>query len=261
VFVPSGYDAATPTPLVILLHGFGFSGAVQEAYLQHQPLAEARGFIYVHPDGTNDNVVGRSAWNATPACCAFGSDVDDVGYLLSIIDQVSADHNVDAKRVYFIGHSNGGFMSYRMACEAADRVAAIAVLAGATFDDPADCDPSQPVSVLHVHGTEDDTIAYEGATTPIINEAYPGARQSVSTWAQYNGCDPVATPGEDGLDIDQLIPGPETTTEIFDGCPTGIDVELWTIEGGKHIPDIATPTPPYPLSEGMIDFLLAHPKP
>jgi polyhydroxybutyrate depolymerase len=246
-------------PLVILLHGFGASGAIQEAYFQLQPLAESRGFLYVHPDGTV-NQIGRTFWNATTGCCGVGSDVDDVGYVLSIIDAVSAQYEVDPKRVFLMGHSNGGFMSYRLACEASDRIAAIASLAGATYLDQAACDPSEPVSVLQVHGTADETIAYEGGELPFMPDGFPSARQTVSSWAQYNGCGATATPSEEGLDLDQTLPGPETVTETFDGCPAGIDVALWTVEGGSHIPTIALAAPPYPMSEGMIDFLLAHPK-
>jgi polyhydroxybutyrate depolymerase len=260
VFVPSTYDGSTAMPLVILLHGFGASGAIQEAYFQLQPLAESRGFLSVHLDGTL-NQIGRTFWNATDGCCGVASDVDDVGYIISVIDAVSAQYEVDPKRVFVMGHSNGGFMSYRLACEAADRIAAIASLAGATFADQSDCTPSEPVSVLQVHGTADGTIPYDGGQLPFMAGPFPAARQTVSTWAQYNGCDATATPGEKGLDLDQTLPGPETSTETFDGCPTGVDVSLWTIEGGSHIPNIALATPPYPLSEGMIDFLLSHPKP
>jgi polyhydroxybutyrate depolymerase len=259
VFTPSSYSADTPMPLVVLLHGFGASGAIQEAYFQVQPLAEERGFLYVHPDGTV-NQVGDQYWNATDACCGFGSTVDDSAYLLSIIDAVSAEYTVDPKRVFVFGHSNGGFMSYRMACDHADRIAAIASLAGETFLDPADCSPSEPVSVLQVQGTADGTISYEGGSTPVINKAYPGARQTVSTWSQYDGCNPTATVDENGLDIEQSIEGQETEAETFDGCPAGIDVSLWTIDGGAHIPSINTTTGHYPLTKGIIDFLLSHPK-
>jgi polyhydroxybutyrate depolymerase len=259
VFVPSSYDAATPTPLVILLHGFTASGDIQEAYFQLEPLAEERGFLYVHPDGTV-GVLGNRFWNATPACCDFlRSGVDDSTYLTSIIDQVSATYNVDPKRIFFAGHSNGGFMSYRMACDHADRVAAIASLAGATFEDTAACNPSEPVSVMEVHGTADQTIEYTGGR--YFGGTYPSAPQTVATWAGYDGCATTPTPRDDTADIDNSIPGNETTIETFDGCPAGIDVELWTIRDGPHIPAIVGDDGTRTLSEAMIDFLFAHPKP
>ena len=105
---------------------------------------------------------------------------------MSIIDAVKAKYSVDPKRVFVLGHSNGGFMSYRMACDHADTIAAIASLAGATFDDPSMCKPSEHVSVLQIHGTADQTIKYTG--DQIIGHTYPGAEKSVATWAKYDGC-------------------------------------------------------------------------
>jgi len=241
-------------PLVLVLHGFGATGAIQEAFFQMQPLAEERGFLYVHPDGTV-NVIGRQFWNATDACCGFGSTIDDSAYLLALIEKVQSEYNVDPKRIYLVGHSNGGFMSYRMACDHADVIAGIASLAGATFLDSADCDPSEPVSVLQVHGTADDTIAFDGGTL-LFGIEHPSAPATVATWAGYNEC--AATTDDDAqvLDLDANLAGAESSTSAFQGCPAGIGVELWTIDGGAHIP-ARTPE----LSTGIIDFLFAHPKP
>ncbi|MSX92973.1 MAG: prolyl oligopeptidase family serine peptidase, partial [Actinobacteria bacterium] len=144
VFVPSSYTKGTAMPLVVLLHGYGATGPIQEAYFGVQALAESEGFLYVHPTGTT-NSLGKAFWNATDACCGYQTTVDDVAYLTGILDSVSAQYDVDPKRIYFMGHSNGGFMSYRMACELSGRVAAIASLAGATFLDAAKCNPSEPV--------------------------------------------------------------------------------------------------------------------
>lgn len=260
LFTPTSYQDGTPMPLVILLHGYGASGAIQEAYFQVQPLAEEKGFLYVHPDGTK-NQVGDQFWNATDACCSFGSTVDDVAYITGIIDQVSAERDVDPKRIYVMGHSNGGFMSYRMACELSGRVAAIASLAGATFDDPSKCTPDEPVSVLQVHGTADGTISYDGGSTPVINSKYPSALQTVTNWAGYNGCDATPTATGQTLDLEANIAGEETSVQEFAGCPTGVAVQLWSIEGGAHIPGIAFPDGSHHLTDGIIDFLLAHPKP
>ena len=260
VFTPSSYDPATPMPLVILLHGFGASGELQEAFFQVQPLAEEHGFLYVHPDGTV-NQLGSQFWNATDACCGFQTEVDDVAYLTAIIDQVSAEKNVDPDRIYLMGHSNGGFMSYRMACELAGRVAAIASFAGATFADEADCAPSEAVSVLQVHGTADETIAYDGGTTPIINGTYPSALESTATWAEYNGCG--TEPSAPGAPFDLLpeVDGAESSAQSYPDCPDGIDVELWTMAGGPHVPTLNLADGSRPMVEGMVDFLLAHPKP
>jgi polyhydroxybutyrate depolymerase len=253
VFVPTAYEAATPTPLVILLHGYTATGAVQEAYFKLQPLAEQRDFLYVHPDGTKDRI-GNGFWNATDACCNLGGAVvDDSAYITAIIDQVERDYNVDPKRIFLVGHSNGGFMSYRMACDHADKVAAIVSLAGATFADPSACTPSRPVNVLEIHGTSDQTIAYKGGD--IRGSAYPGAETTTATWATYNGCDATPVAGT-SLDLDSGIEGDESSTSKFARCRPGGSTELWTIAGGGHVPPLAPA-----FSTDIIDWLFAHPKP
>ena len=254
VFVPTGYDAASPTPLILLLHGYGASGDIQEAYFKLKPLAESRGFLYVHPDGTAD-ARGAQFWNATDACCSFGSNTpDDAAYLMAIIEQVSTQYNVNPKAIFLAGHSNGGFMSYRMACQHAETIAGVASLAGATFADTADCTPSEPVSVLQVHGTNDEVIAYDGGS--IIGSDYPGALQTVESWSTSNGCNTTPTITADALDLDGAIDGDESDVEAFVECEQDAEVQLWTIDGGSHSPDVTTE-----FSAGAVDFLLAHPKP
>jgi len=253
VFVPTTYSTSTAMPLVILLHGYGASGAAQEAYFKLQALAEQRGFLYVHPDGTKDPG-GSRFWNATDACCnLFGATVDDSAYLTSIIDHVQAKYSVDPKRIFLIGHSNGGFMSYRMACDHADMIAAIVSLAGATFADTSACKPSEPVSVLEIHGDADHTINYDGAS--IAGHTYPGAKTTVSTWASFDGCDPALRSVGPKLDLEAKIAGAETSQSAFNGCRSGSAVELWTVAGGGHIPPLSATFP-----SDVIDFLLGHPK-
>ena len=254
VHVPPSYDPMIPTPLVLLLHGYGGSGAWQEAYMQFTPQSDEFGFLYAFPDGTRD-AQGNRFWNATNACCNFyGSDVDDSGYLRDLIEAVKVEANVDERRVHLIGHSNGGFMSYRMACDHADTIASIASLAGATFLDPNDCSPAEPVHVLQIHGTADMVVRYEGGC--FGDECYPGAVETVERWATYDGCLPVGEPGEP-LDLDAGISGAETqVTRYVSECDPGGSGELWTIVGGSHIPDLSDDFSPL-----VIDYLYAHPKP
>ncbi len=253
VHEPSGYDGS-PTPLVLLLHGYSASGSAQESYFGFLPILDEYGFFYLFPDGTVDGF-GNRFWNATDACCDFGGLMpDDSGYLRALLDEVIAQRNVDLDRVYVMGHSNGGFMSYRMACDHADLVAAIMSLAGATFADETDCAPVAPVHVLQVHGTADTVVLYDGGT--ITGVPYPGAVESVETWAAYDGCTPVADTSADPIDLDRSIPGDETTiTRYTDACDPGGSAELWSIAGGAHSPLLVTD-----FSHRIMHWFYAHPK-
>ncbi|MBP6833138.1 MAG: hypothetical protein KA978_20285 [Deltaproteobacteria bacterium] len=249
--VPDDNDPRRAAPLLILLHGYGASGSIQELYFQMARETNPRGILYAIPDGTLD-VTMRRYWNATDACCDFArGGVDDVAYLDAIIDDVSARYAVDPRRIFLLGHSNGGFMAHRMACERASRIAAVVSLAGATFNDPTRCTPAEPVAVLQVHGTLDATIAYEGGSN--IGSTYPSAVTSVSRWAGYDRCASAPTAGA-MLDLDTAVPGAETRVSRHEGCMGG-GAELWTIQGGSHLPAIG---PRW--SALTLDWLMAHPK-
>ena len=256
LFVPPGYDPDVPAPLLVLLHGYTSNGEEQDAYFRVRAEAEERGYLYLHPDGTVD-AIGNPFWNATDACCDFvPSGVDDSGYLAGLIEEVQAGWSVDPGRVYVVGHSNGGFMSYRMACDHADLVAAIVSLAGATFDDPSACTPSRPVSVAQVHGTSDQVVAYEGGHL-YGDPTFPSAPDTVATWAGYDGCGEWTLAADGGtLDLDVGLLGAETSVATAVGCPAGVGVELWTIDGGSHIPALGPDFLP-----AVFDFLEAHARP
>lgn len=256
VVVPSSYDPGTPTPLVIMLHGYSSSGAAKEAEWQITPLAEEYGFLYLYPDGTQD-FLGNRFWNATDACCnLFGSNVDDVGYLMDLVDAMKAQYNVDPRRVFFTGHSNGAFMCHRMACEDSEDIAAIASVSGATFLDPLDCTPAEPVNVLQVHGTSDTVISYDGGCVP-FGGCYPSAVETVADWTAYNGCSPVGDTSPPPLDMVANITGNETSvTRYATDCDAGGSAELWTMAGAGHSPAISQD-----FSRNIVEFLLSHPKP
>lgn len=250
VNVPPSYDPAVPMPLVVLLHGYTSSGLETETYFQLTPVSDALGFLYVYPDGTTDPL-GNRFWNATDACCDFFlSDVDDSGYLRALIDEIATQLNVDPARISVAGHSNGGFMSYRMACDHSEILDAVVSVAGATFDDPADCAPQDTLRVLQIHGTADATILYDGGATP--GGAYPGAVATTEQWATYNGCSLLADTSLPPIDLEGGIPGDETTvTRYADGCQPGGSAELWTMVGGGHVPVLSDDFRPR-----VTDFLL-----
>ena len=250
--LPAAYISAKPAPLIISLHGYTASGANQERYFKLAAVASARGILYVAPDGTLDSA-GHRFWNATPACCNFyGSTVDDEAYIVRIIDSVSKSYRVDPKRIYIVGHSNGGFMTHHMACSHSDLIAAIASFSGATYKDQATCTPREPITVLQIWGTSDETIAYEGGA---LTNPYPGAMETISDWAKLDKCNSTLIKVKAKINLEALIPGAETTVSHYRGCAKKTTVELWSIAGGHHvpklIPDFATK---------LVNFLLAHPK-
>ena len=255
VTVPSGYTGDSPAPLIILLHTYGRTGAVQDEYMGLSGLADAYGFISVAPDGTPSAAQGNPQfWNASAACCNWeGKELDDSAYIMGIIDAVKAKYSIDERRVYILGHSNGAFMAHRLAHDHSGAIAAIASLAGAdqSVARPA---PAHPVHVLQIHGDADEAIAYAGGE--IQGESYPGARKSVENWAARNGC---AAAGVDTgtLDLVSTLPGVDTTVARYtSGCKPGGSAELWTIEGGAHVPELSEH-----FTKLTVEWLLGHPKP
>ena len=263
VTVPESYDADVPAPLIVLLHGYSRTGLYIDPAWRISELADTYGFLMIAPVGEQEaEGSGSRFWNASDACCNFyGSDVDHSGYIRDLIELVQARYNVDPARVYVTGHSNGGFMSYRMAYEHSDVVAAIASLAGANHFEERD-PPPFPVHVLQIHGTDDTTIRYRGGR---LNRGlgdgsdgnrYPSALASVTRWAEYNGCERTRASRET-RDLDASLPGHETgVMKMNVGCTDGGSAELWTIADGAHSPVYSETW-----GEQIVEWLLAHPKP
>jgi len=244
-----------PAAVVLLLHGYTTNGAWVEAYLGMAPISDAEGFLLVSPDGTID-CTPAPFWNATDACCNFcASTVDDSSYLAGLLDELETQFAVDPRRVFVVGYSNGGFMAYRLACDHADRFAAVVSLAGATWNDASLCNPSSPLHTLQIHGTADTTIEYAGGDIGGI--PFPGAVDTVETWAVENGC--VLTPDTSPppLDLIATLPGSETTVARYaSGCDDGGSSELWTMTGAVHFPSLSAG-----FGQQVWDYLAAHPKP
>lgn len=252
IVVPSGYSAATPTPLVVFLHGYtdAFRDVVPitVAWLQLTVASDARNVLLALPRGT-PGPGGGLRWNGA-GCCG---GPNHVAFLQSVVAEAKTRYNVDPKRVYFMGYSNGAFMAHRMACEAAGMTAAIVAVAGDVWNDPSLCRPSGPVSVLQVHGDADSTVFYAGDPSQV--PPWPSAPQSVATWASLNSCDATLVDTGERLDLDNAVAGSETRVDRH-GCTAGA-AELWTMHGSEHGPDFFEPG----TSELLIDWLLAHPKP
>ena len=260
VKIPSTYSDSNSYPLVILLHGYISSGQRIDKYFKVSNLVDDYSFLFVAPDGTQETTGRQNRfWNASDACCNFfESKVDDSGYIRSIIEEMQKVYNVDGRRIYLIGHSNGGFMSYRMAYERSDKISAIVSLAGANHREQRD-PPPNAVHILQIHGTNDRVIDFQGGDTREYFNGrggrYPGALRSVQRWAEYNGCAETGA-GRELRDLEASLPGHETGVlkfEIF--CKEGGSAELWTIASGVHSPMFSDT-----FAAQVVEWLLAHPK-
>lgn len=240
--VPPAFDDSREYPLIIALHGFTSNAFTHTAYFGLTKLVSEDQAIMLAPEGTTD-ALGRQFWNADPVCCDFtNKNPDDVGYLGKLIDDVLATYPVDRSRVFVIGHSNGGYMAYRMACERADVITAIASLAASASSQPTACKPERDVNILHMHGTADATVPYEN-----------NAEGSVLQWAGHDGCGTALTEGAT-FDLENVAAGSETQA-LAAACPPGVTVELWKLRGVGHIPNWSpafTPT--------MWTWLTDHPR-
>jgi polyhydroxybutyrate depolymerase len=225
---PRSAAADEPLPMVVLLHGYAASGWAQNVVFPFTDLVDEKNFVLVRPNGTA-NSVGKRFWNATGYCCDFErTGVDDVAYLRSLIAEVKTRRAIAAGRVYVVGHSNGGFMALRLACEASDVVDGVVSMAGSTWNDDGRCADGRVIPVLLVHGTNDETIAYDGEAGQ-----YPGARETARRFARRAGCDEAFETPAQTFDFlgDETQ---ETTSERRLGCAR--DVELWTLDGIGHVP-------------------------
>ena len=224
-------DLDEPVPLLIMFHGAGGDGSRAEAATGFTDLAEADDFIVVYPNGTQANSIeGALSWNAG-ACCGLARDdnVDDVGFILAMIAELQASYPIDPARIYLTGFSNGGMMSYRLACEHRELFAGIAVLGGSLVT--SSCQPDGPLPVLIVHGTADLVVPYDGGeTTDRVASRYgqwnnTSVEYATSFWTENDDCA-----------MDAVVTGtPPLTTEIYPDCTDETRVEVVTIDGGTHI--------------------------
>jgi polyhydroxybutyrate depolymerase len=252
--VPTHDDPAKPAALVMVLHGATQSAESAEHMSHMSELADQHGFIAVYPSGTGPNSRDRvPTWNAGNCCAyAMNNHVDDVGYLGALIRRLEHDYNIDAKRVYVTGISNGAMLSYRAACELSGQIAAIAPVEGALS---VDCKPAERVSVIVFHGTADHLVPFRGGTTPF----QVGSRRSdnsvagaISFWVKRDDCSPTPRHEETA----------EVHADFYSGCKDDTAVALYAIQGGHHMwPGLAISGNHVHASEVMWDFFTAHPKP
>lgn len=229
VRVPSGYDGTTPLPLIVMLHGYGVTGRGQDIVFPVSAQIDSKQFLYAMPNGTVDRL-GKRFWNATDACCNFEDlPVDDVGFFRALIDDIKARYPVKPGAIFLVGHSNGAFMSLRLACDASDVVAGVVAVSGSTFQSQVRCGVGQPVPILLAHGDRDSSVPIDGSPG-----RYPSARETGARFGLRNGCTGTWSEGS-RLD---LLGGTDAETQqsIIDGCGARGSIELWTHEGTGHLP-------------------------
>jgi polyhydroxybutyrate depolymerase len=253
IVLPDTQKVIASYPVIIYLHGYTSSSAAVEKFMGLTGAAKAKGFISIFPEGTID-AWGATFWNATPACCNFfDSTVNDSDYLRNLIDEISAKYPIDKRRIYLAGHSNGGFMAHRMACEHSDQIAGIVSVAGAIFNDVKDCKATEPVSVLQVHGVQDPVITYESGN--LNGQQYPSANQTAKSWAKINGCKIGPIKSKNNLGIERSSKNLETSVLSFSKCKSGASVQLWSMSGVGHTPKFNET-----FSQKALQFLIDHPK-
>lgn len=247
LFLPSTYSQEVPVPLLLDLHGYGGESALHGQYTFLQAAADQRGVAYIAPNGLKDST-GNRFWNASAACCNFvGSKVNDVDYIKSLIEEISSKVSIDQSRIYLFGHSNGHFMSYKIACSTEGVVTAIAGLAGSMDSDPTACGKNS-TNVLHIHGTNDQTIIYDGGV--LFGNPYLSAEKTTARWASINSC---STPRESSFDLIDSMEGSETS-QLSYTCANK-SLELWRINGGVHVPSLNQN-----FALRTLDWLLTHRK-
>lgn len=243
VISPVDWDGQEALPMVFLLHGLGSDAGRQDWYMGFSDQVDTHRFHLLLPEGVERPQDDKQSWDAGAYCCNLEAEVDDVGFLLGLQDEMIEVYGAQEQAVYF-GHSNGHFMSYRMACEAPERIRAMGGLAGSVAWDPADCAVGDPVNSLHIHPTDDDSVPYDGQEGD-----HPSAQESVARWAERAGC--TGTEADADLDLSRNN-GVETSVERHTGCTHR--VELWTMHDTAHVPWLHGPR----FSDTVLDWLLAE---
>jgi polyhydroxybutyrate depolymerase len=228
--IPPQYNATRVLPLVFVLHGGAGTGAQIERYSGFSRVADEKGFVIAYPDGVN------RGWNdgrESERVSTRSGHVDDVGLIGSLIDHLARRMRIDPLRVYATGISNGGFLSHRVGMELSDRVAAIAPIAGTLGENLVPrFEPKHPVAVLHIHGTQDRFVPYEGGEVVARGGTSISAPRIAEMWAKANGC---ATPARtEQLPDRDPNDGTRIRADSYASCRLGATVTLLTIVGGGH---------------------------
>jgi len=221
LYVPAMYDGSQAVPVVFNLHGYTSNAQQQELYGNFTAIADTANFIVVHPEGTLDGG-GEQWWNA------FGAaSPDDVGFVSAMIDELDQNYNINLNRVYSTGMSNGGYMSFELACQLGNRIAAVASVTGAMNNGRITaCNAPKPTPIMQIHGTQDPTVAYNGAGS---SASIPDV---VDYWVNQTNSNPTPTV-TNMPDID-MSDGSTAEHYLYTGGDQNTTVEHFKIINGAH---------------------------
>jgi polyhydroxybutyrate depolymerase len=260
LYVPEKIKDAPAVPVVLVFHGGLGRPENMPATTGFTALADAEGFAVAYPRGTSRvEGVELDTWNGG-LCCGWAqaNNVDDVGFIRTLLDDLSGVVAVNPHRIFATGLSNGAIFSYRLACEMADRIAAIGPVSGT--QNVAECHPSQPVSVIHFHGTADRMVPLEGGYGHGVSGfSFAPVADSENFWAQADRCPENAEREQTGSILH----------EVHAPCAAGTAVELYIIADGPHgwpggmayAPGADDPSKAIDATAVMWEFFKAHPKP
>ena len=236
LYVPKTYNPANPTPLIISMHGFAGWPAHQMDVSKWDALADEYGFIVVYPAGRGLPMYWRTGGLS-------GNDTDmmkDVTFISDLIDTLQAEYNIDPARIYANGFSNGGGMSFVLACKLADRIAAVGIVSGTYLLPWNECNPSRPVPLIDFHGTADPVIPYEGELPKVLNISSPAIPEWIDELSRRNGCN----------DQPLELPAIQDVRGIqYTNCTANAEVVLYTVVGGGHS---------WPGVKAMIEQIAGH---
>ncbi len=235
--IPKSYDETQPTPLVISIHGFAEWPAHQMQISHWNELADEQNFIVVYPRGTDFPLRWRTN--------GFGDSLSDVEFIDKLITQIENEYNIDTRRIYVNGLSNGGGMSFQLICKLSERIAAFRGVAGAYVVAWEDCNPSRSVAAIIFHGTADPIVPFEGGPSQSFDIPFVNIPEWVRQLAERNDCDlsanAMATQGEvDGLQ--------------YRNCDENADVDFYIINGGGHSWPGGDPLPRWIVGETTNDI-------
>lgn len=220
VHLPKGYTRTSTYPLVINFHGLGSKAIRHQRYCKMDKVADKEHFIVVYPQSYH---IG---WNAGLGFNSYSNGVDDIAFLNALLDTLEATYSIDKKRIYTAGVSLGGTFNYRIACEMSNRITAIASVSGLMADSTyAHCVTERAIPILHIHGTSDHIMRYNGM------EQANGAEEGVKLWAYRNQCDvpdTIEVPNRKKTDLTKVV------LIKYSNCMNGSQVWFYKINQGGH---------------------------